>query len=128
LQLEPSPGGATSGRSIEFDTTGTNVVGTIQIQQPSAFSNPQVTGNFAFIVYTALTAAAGGGFFAAVGALNLSGTTVTGGVGDMNINGSMDPGNTGYPATPMSLTVAPTTSDQMGAGHCRSWCRYPGHR
>ena len=98
-----SSGVASTARSIEFDATGSNVAGTIQIQQPSAFSNAQVKGNFAFIVYTPLTAAAGGGFFAAVGALNLSGTTVTG-VGDMNINGAMDPGNTGYPATPMSLT------------------------
>ena len=110
-----SGGVATNGRSIEFDSTGTNVAGTIQVQQPSAFSNAQVTGNFAFIVYTPLTAAAGGGFFAAVGALNLSGTTVTG-VGDMNINGSMDPGNTGYPATPMSFTGGTYNIGSNGRG------------
>ena len=98
-----SGGLASSGRAIEFDATGTNVAGTIQIQKPSDFSNASVKGNFTFIAYTPLTAAAGGGFFAAVGALNLSGSTVSG-VGDMNINGVMDPGNTGYPATPMSLT------------------------
>ena len=106
---------ATSGRSIEFDHTGTNVTGAIQIQQPSAFSNAQVTGNFAFIVSTPLTAAAGGGFFAAVGALNLSGTTVTG-VGDMNINGAMDPGNSGYPATPMSFTGGTYNIGSNGRG------------
>jgi hypothetical protein len=110
-----SGGVATNGRSIEFDSSGTNVAGTIQVQQPSAFSNAQVTGNFAFIVYTPLTAAAGGGFFAAVGALNLSGTTVTG-VGDMNINGSMDPGNAGYPATPMSFTGGTYNIGSNGRG------------
>ena len=110
-----SGGVATNGRSIEFDSSGTNVAGSIQVQQPSAFSNAQVTGNFAFIVYTPLTAAAGGGFFAAVGALNLSGTTVTG-VGDMNINGSMDPGNTGYPATPMSFTGGTYNIGSNGRG------------
>jgi hypothetical protein len=110
-----SGGVASSGRSIEFDTTGTNVAGSIQIQKPSDFSNAHVTGNFAFIVNTPLTAAAGGGFFAAVGALNLSGTTVTG-VSDMNINGVMDPGNTGYPATPMSLTGGTYNIGSNGRG------------
>jgi hypothetical protein len=110
-----SGGVATNGRSIEFDSSGTNVAGAIQVQQPSAFSNGQVTGNFAFIVYTPLTAAAGGGFFAAVGTLNLTGTTVTG-VGDMNINGSMDPGNTGYPATPMSFTGGTYNIGSNGRG------------
>jgi hypothetical protein len=110
-----SGGVATNGRCIEFDSSGTNVAGAIQVQQPSAFSNAQVTGNFAFIVYTPLTAAAGGGFFAAVGALNLSGTNVTG-VGDMNINGSMDPGNTGYPATPMSFTGGTYNIGSNGRG------------
>jgi len=108
-------GVATSGRSIEFDITGTNVTGTIHMQQPSAFSNAQVTGNFAFIVNSPLTVAAGGGFFAAVGALNLSGTTVTG-VGDMNFNGSMDPGNTGYPATPLSFTGGTYNIGSTGRG------------
>jgi hypothetical protein len=108
-------GVASSGRSIEFDTTGTNSAGSFQLQQPSAFSNAKVTGNFAFIVSTPLTAAAGGGFFAAVGALNLSGTTVTG-VGDMNFNGMMDPGNSGYPATPMSLTGGTYNIGSNGRG------------
>jgi hypothetical protein len=109
-------GVATSGRSIEFDTTGTNVAGSIQIQQPSAFSNAKVAGNFAFIVSTPLTAAAGGGFFAAVGALNLSGTTTLTGVGDMNVNGIMDPGNALYPATPMSFTGGTYNIGSNGRG------------
>jgi large repetitive protein len=108
-------GVASSGRSIEFDATGTNVAGSFQIQQPSAFSNAQVTGNFAFIVSTPLTAAAGGGFFAAVGALNLSGTNVTG-VGDMNFNGIMDPGNASYPSAPMSFTGGTYNIGSNGRG------------
>ena len=95
---------ATSARVIEFDATGTNIAGTLQIQKSSAFSNAAVKGPFAFIANAPLPAAAGGGFFAAVGALNLAGTTVTG-VADMNFNGVMDPGNAQYPASPMSLSA-----------------------
>jgi large repetitive protein len=108
-------GVATIGRSIEFDNTGTNVAGTIQIQQSSAFSNAQVTGNFAFVAESPITSGAGGGFFAAVGALNLSGSTVTG-VGDMNINGSMDPGNSAYPASPMTFTSGTYNIGSNGRG------------
>lgn len=108
-------GVATNGRSIEFDATGTNVAGTIQIQDTTAFSNAQLTGNYAFIVQSPLTAAAGGGFFAAVGTLNLSGTAVTGSC-DMNFNGTMDPGNSGYPGTPMTLSSGTYSVGSNGRG------------
>jgi enamine deaminase RidA (YjgF/YER057c/UK114 family) len=50
-----------------------------------------------------LAAVAGGGYFSAVGMLNLSGVTVTGS-GDFNSNGTMDPGNVGYPGAPITFT------------------------
>jgi Putative Ig domain len=105
----------TIGRSIEFDTTGTNVAGTIQIQYPNAFSNGAFQGNFAYTVQSPLNSSVGGGFFGSVGVLNLSGSSVTG-EGDMNINGSVDPGNTGYPATAMPLTGGTYSISGTGRG------------
>jgi hypothetical protein len=112
-----SAGVATGGRVIEFDTTGTNTAGVIRIQTPSAFSNTAVSGNYAFGANSPLTAAAGGGFVAAVGVLNLNGTTATvTGSGDININGSVDPGNVGYPATPFTLTAGTYNIGANGRG------------
>lgn len=110
-----SSGVATIGRSIEFDSTGTNVAGTIQIQQPSGFSNAALTGNYAYTVQSPLSTAVGGGFFGSVGVLNLSGSTVTG-EGDMNINGSVDPGNSGYPASAMPFTGGTYNIGSNGRG------------
>jgi hypothetical protein len=108
-------GVAADGRAIEFDSTGTNTTGSFDLQTPAAFSNAAVTGDFAFTAHSALTAAAGGGFLAAAGVLNLSGTAVTGS-GDININGSVDPGNTGYPATAMTFTPGTYNIGPNGRG------------
>jgi Putative Ig domain len=108
-------GVATIGRSIEFDTTGTNVAGTIQIQYPNAFSNGAFQGSFAYTVQSPLNSAVGGGFSGSVGILNLTGSSVTG-EGDMNINGTVDPGNTGYPATAMPFTGGTYSISGTGRG------------
>jgi hypothetical protein len=89
-------GVSVSGRIIEFDHTGTNAVGTIDLQFPTDFSNTAIAGNYAFRARSPLTAAAGGGFFAGVGALNLSGVGgVVTGSGDFNVNGVVDGGTAG---------------------------------
>jgi hypothetical protein len=110
-----SAGVAGGGRIIEFDTTGMNTTGSIRIQNPSDFSNAAVSGNYAFVADSPLTTVAGGGLFAIVGVLNLSGTTVTGS-GDININGTMDPGNVGYPATPITFTAGTYNIGSNGRG------------
>ena len=108
-------GVATSGRSIEFDTTGTNITGSFQIQV-GPFTNAAMAGNYTFTADSPL-AVAGGGFFGAVGTLTLNstGTTVTG-LGDININGSVDPGNAGYPGTPMTFTAGSYNIGANGRG------------
>ena len=110
-----SAGVAAAGRIIEFDSTGTNTTGTIGIQNPSDFSNAAMSGDYHFTVKSPLIAAAGGGLFGAVGVLNLSGTTVTGS-GDININGTVDPGNAGYPATPITFTAGTYNIGSNGRG------------
>lgn len=95
--------GVSSGaRIVEFgDTTGSNLVGLISVQNASYFSNAAISGNYAFRVKSPLTSAAGGGFFAAVGAWTLSGSTVTG-FGDFNSNGVVN--GSASLASPITLT------------------------
>lgn len=90
-------GVASSARMIEFDNTSTNVTGTIGIQDPTYFSNSAINGSDAFRVKSPLP---GGGFYAAVGVLNLSGGSLTGS-GDINNNGTVNQGN---PSTPISFS------------------------
>jgi hypothetical protein len=112
-----SAGVATEGRIIEFDTTGTNTAGTISIQNSSDFTNTAAAGNYAFRVNSPLTAAAGGGFFAAVGLLNLNGTSLAvTGSGDTNMNGTVDSGNVGYPASPITFTAGTYNIGANGRG------------
>jgi hypothetical protein len=108
-------GVATSGRSIEFDTTGTNTTGSFQIQDSSGFSNGALAGTYTFTADSPLIAGAGGGFFSAIGVLKLNGTTVTG-FGDINSNGTLDPGNAGYPAMPMTFTAGTYNIGPNGRG------------
>ena len=98
-----SNGISSEARVVEFDFTGTNTVGNLTLQDPKGFSNSAVVGSFNYTMSSALPAAAGGGYAAAVGVLTLAGTSVSG-VGDVNINGTMNFGNTGYPATPITFT------------------------
>jgi hypothetical protein len=94
LGLFSSGGVSQGGRTIEFDTTGSNMTGVIRIQNPPDFSNAAVTGSYAFGVSSPIS---GGGVYAAGGVLNLSGSTVTG-TGDINNNGTLD-NNTAGPLT-----------------------------
>jgi len=110
-----SAGVATSGRLIEFDGTSMNTAGTILIQNPAIFSNAAVAGSWAFRVKSPL-AAAGGGFFAAVGVLSLDGTTTVTGMGDFNNNGTVDSGDVGYPAAPITFTPGTYNIGANGRG------------
>jgi hypothetical protein len=96
-------GVASGARIIEFDSTGAGTTGTIRVQYPGAFSNAQVSGNYAFGASAGKTAANGGGRFGAVGVLTLSGTSVTGS-GDINDDGTINRGSASYPASPIPFT------------------------
>jgi Putative Ig domain len=110
-------GVASSGRTIEFDTTGTNTTGSFGIQDPADFSNAAMSNSYHFTANSPLTTATGGGLFAAVGVLSLNGTTGTvTGLGDININGTMDPGNVGYPASPITFTPGTYNIASNGRG------------
>ena len=108
-----SAGVAGGGRTIEFDTTGTNTTGVIRMQNPADFSNASVTGNYTFGVSSPLVA--GGGLLSAGGVLNLSGSAVTG-VGDINVNGVMDAGNVAYPGSPLTFTAGTYSIASNGRG------------
>jgi hypothetical protein len=98
-----SSGVASGARIIEFDSTGASTTGVIRVQYPSAFSNAQVSGNFAFGASGGKTVANGGGRFGIVGVLALSGISVTGSV-DINDNGTINQDSPTYPASPTPLT------------------------
>ena len=102
-------GVASGARIVEFDKTGSNTVGLMSIQNASDFSNAAISGNYAFRVKSPLTSAAGGGFFAAVGAWNLSGSTVAG-IGDFNINGVVN----GNASLTSPITFTPGTYNITG--------------
>ena len=108
-------GVAQGGRVVEFDFTGTNTAGTIAIQQPQFFSNASVQGSFNFAMSSPLPSAAGGGYSTTVGVLNLSGTTVNG-VADINTNGTVDAGNSQYPASPITFTPGMYSIGANGRG------------
>jgi hypothetical protein len=107
-------GVAGGARIIEFDSTGALTSGVLRIQTPSAFSNAQVTGNYAFGIGGAKTGGTGA-LFQAAGVFTLSGTSVTGFV-DSNDDGSMNQGSAGYPAQPLSLTGGTYNISSNGRG------------
>lgn len=79
-----SLGASGNGHMIDFDTAGPFTTGVLRKQTTSAFSTAQITGNYAFGVASPLDSAQGGGKFAAMGVLNLSAGSVTGGSVDSN--------------------------------------------
>jgi hypothetical protein len=103
-------GVAQSGRVLEFDTTGANLAGTLGFQFATDFSNAAIQGKYAFRLKAPLSTA-GGGFFAGVGVLTLSGTSVTG-TGDFNVNGAVDGGTPG----PLSFTAGTYNITGTGRG------------
>ena len=102
-----SSGIASTGHMIEFDATGSNAAGELRLQNPAAFSTSAISGTYAFGVSGPDT---GGGKFAIVGLLTLSGGSVvtTGAdpsVIDTNDNGNINntSGST-YPTSPIALS------------------------
>ncbi len=120
-----SGGVAETGHVIGFDQAGPFTTGILRKQTPSAFSTSQVTGNYAFGVSSPQNTAQCnhsnicGGKFAAVGVLNFSAGSVTGGQADFNFNGELDvnPANTTWPASPLTFSGGSyTISSSDGRG------------
>jgi large repetitive protein len=106
-----SSGVATSGRIIEFDSTGSNMTGTIEIQDSAYFSNGAISGNtFSLRAKSPLSS---GGFYAAVGLLSLSGTSVSGSI-DINNNGTVNLGQS--PTSPLTFTGGTYNIGSNGRG------------
>ena len=103
-----SSGVASTGHMIDFDTNGPFMSGILRKQTSSAFSTSQVTGDYAFGVSSIQNVAnqnngINGGKFAAIGVLNFSSGTVTGGEVDFNNNGQLDGSSTSWPSSPDSI-------------------------
>lgn len=121
-----SSGVASSGHMTGFDAAGPFVAGMLRKQDPTAFSTAQVTGNYAFGVSSGQNGAqcnknnVCAGMFAAVGVLDLSAGTVTGGSVDFNFNGELDGTLSllNWPASPFSFsnTGSYTISSTTGRG------------
>lgn len=108
-----SAGVASTGHMVDFDATGPFTAGNLRKQTPSAFSNAQISGSYAFGVSSAQNALSGGGKFGAIGVFNLDGAGhVTGGEVDFNENGNLDGGTTGasFPASPDPIMSGGTYS------------------
>ena len=111
-----SLGASGNGHMIDFDTAGPFTTGVLRKQTASAFSTAQITGNYAFGVSSPQDSAQGGGKFAAMGVLNLSKGSVTGGSLDANhYNASTSTdkldgvsGATAWPASPIAISSGGT--------------------
>jgi hypothetical protein len=79
-------GVAAKAHIVEFDSTGTDVVGVVEKQDPTAFSVAQFSGDYAF---GAGSAKAGGGRWAVAGRFTASGNALTSVVADTNDNGAV---------------------------------------
>ncbi len=103
-----SGGVASTGHMVDMDSFGPFTAGIIKKQNPAAFGTgaSQVSGNYAFGVSSAQNSANGsGGFFAAVGVIDLSAGSVTGGAVDFNSAGQLDNNslNATWPSSPVSI-------------------------
>jgi large repetitive protein len=76
---------AAQGHIVEFDASGTNAVGVLAKQDPTAFSNAQIGGGYAFGGSTALS---GGGKAGIAGQFAASGGNITSGMMDINDDGA----------------------------------------
>jgi hypothetical protein len=92
-----SAGVATRGRLIEFDSTGTLGSGEIALQDPTAFSNAKISGNYAFGASSTLSlSTTSRDRFGVVGAFTADGAGgITTGEVDFNLSGSVDGGTAG---------------------------------
>jgi len=104
-----SLGASGNGHMIDFDVAGPFTSGVLRKQTTSAFSTAQISGNYAF--GTSSPQDTSGSKLAAMGVLNLSGGSVTGGSADYNYyNGGTSTvtldgvsGATAWPASPESV-------------------------
>ncbi|MGH9739946.1 MAG: hypothetical protein ACRD4X_15365 [Candidatus Acidiferrales bacterium] len=108
-------GVASTGHMIDFDSTGPFTSGVLRKQDTSAFSTSQVTGKYAFGI-SAPQNTNNGGKFGAVGVLNLSTGSITGGEVDYNQAGSVDGSLTAFPASPASITSGSYSIGSNGRG------------
>jgi hypothetical protein len=100
-----SSGIASTGHIVEFDSTGSNTTGVLRLENPAGFSTSAISGTYAF---GASGPDVGGGKFAVVGMLNLSGgSVVTTGANpsviDADDKGNVDGNGTVYPLNPVAL-------------------------
>jgi hypothetical protein len=112
-------GVASLGHIVEFDATGSNTAGELRLQNPAAFSTSAISGSYAFGASGPDT---GGGKFAIVGLLTLSGGSVvtTGAkpsVIDTNDKGNINiTGGSVYPTTPIALSSGSYSIGANGRG------------
>jgi hypothetical protein len=78
-------GVAAKGNIVEFDSSGANTVGVLAKQDPTAFSNAQIGGSYAFGGSTALS---GGSRAGIAGQFTASGGNITAGTMVLNIGGA----------------------------------------
>jgi putative Ig domain-containing protein len=99
---------ATSGRMIEFDTTGTLGSGVIRLQDPTAFFTSAISGNYTFGASSTLSLSlTTRSRFGVVGTFTSAGNgTITAGEEDFNENGVVDGGTPGPITFTGSYTVA----------------------
>ena len=82
-------GVAAKAHVIEFDATGTNVVGVIQKQDPAAFSVAQFSGDYAFGASSPTLKSGVAARFGVAGRFTASGGALTSVVADTDDNGSV---------------------------------------
>lgn len=82
-----SPSVAAKGHAVSFDTTGTNVVGVFEKQDPTAFSTAQITGDYAF---GASSAKASGGRFGVAGRFTAAAGVLSAGAADADDSGTVN--------------------------------------
>jgi hypothetical protein len=114
-----SSGVASMGHMIDFDTTGPYTTGLLRKQNPTAFSNAQISGSYAFggsSIQNATECNSGicGGEFAVAGVVTFDGSGgVSGGTEDVNQNGLLD-GNSTLTSWPAS---SPINIDGTGSSY-----------
>jgi hypothetical protein len=96
-------GVAAKGHIIEFDATGTNVVGVIQKQDPTSFSVAQFSGDYAFGAASPTLKSGAAARFGVAGRFTASANTLSAVVVDANDNGTVQ----AIPSLTGAYTVAP---------------------
>jgi large repetitive protein len=103
-----------NGHMIDFDAAGPFTTGVLRKQTASAFSTAQISGNYAFGVSSPQDSGQGGGKFGAIGVLNFSAGSVTGGSVDYNSYNANTSTDTIDGST--TSTAWPTSSISINSG------------